>query len=157
MPANFAGGTADEVLFHELIHAKRTLEGRMNQQPLHAANEEFFHSFEEFVAVVATDIYMSNKGAISLRGGHTLPSARDQGVFQSITPHSLVDSSRLSAMFGQNAPMQESIEFARLHRVNLQRFVTSEPSFATRLAREAATVRFNPLRDLASVAPPPHS
>ncbi len=68
------GGKPDEVLFHELIHAFRILTGaRGNGQPVNFPMRLHYDNTEEFLAVVLTNIYISdftNKGASSMRASH---------------------------------------------------------------------------------------
>lgn len=66
------GGSTDEVFFHELIHAYRSAQGIRRQEAL--ADGMFrYTSFEEFVAVVSSNVYISditNKPSRFLRGAH---------------------------------------------------------------------------------------
>jgi hypothetical protein len=67
------GGLADEVLFHELIHALRGgLEVNSDKMPVSGGLWRYSNT-EEFYAVVITNIYISdesNKGSSGLRAGH---------------------------------------------------------------------------------------
>lgn len=68
------GSQPDEVLFHEMIHGLRQMEGRMNPYP----TEDSVHDYdteEEWLAIVATNIYISakyygDKGNTKLRANH---------------------------------------------------------------------------------------
>jgi len=62
----YPGSEPDELLFHELIHAERSLEGVMYFMPV--GNR--YDNEEEYLAVVLTNIYLSSKGALQLRGNH---------------------------------------------------------------------------------------
>src|SRR5262249_25187060 len=70
-PEGEYGSKADEVLFHEMIHALRVMQGKYNAiptgDPLHG-----YHDEEEYLAITATNVYMSAKGVDNdkLRGGH---------------------------------------------------------------------------------------
>lgn len=72
------GGKADEVLFHEMVHALRggmQLTGAkivIDREPVSGGLWRY-STGEEFIAVVLTNIYISdetNKGSSGLRGGH---------------------------------------------------------------------------------------
>jgi hypothetical protein len=62
----YPGSGPDELLFHELVHAERSLEGVMYFMPV--GNR--YDNEEEYLAVVLTNIYLSSKGALLLRGNH---------------------------------------------------------------------------------------
>ena len=57
---------ADEVLYHELVHACRYVNGKMDAIPM----DKHYTDAEEFLAIMLTNIYMSEKGQTKLRGGH---------------------------------------------------------------------------------------
>lgn len=63
------GSMPDEVLFHELVHGLRQIQGKYNQIP---TGDSFtgYGNEEEFLAIVATNVYISAKGGTQLRGGH---------------------------------------------------------------------------------------
>ena len=56
----------DEVLFHELVHASRQMRGVRNEIPVNAG----YGTQEEYLAVVLTNIYMSEKGQWRFRASH---------------------------------------------------------------------------------------
>ncbi|MEJ1157397.1 M91 family zinc metallopeptidase [Prosthecomicrobium sp. N25] len=60
------GSTADEVLFHELVHAYRYMDGAGDRRKVTAG----YQNEEEFMAVVVTNIYLSEKKQLILRGDH---------------------------------------------------------------------------------------
>ncbi|MGI8570197.1 MAG: hypothetical protein ACR2KT_14645 [Methylocella sp.] len=64
------GSLADEVLFHEMVHALRQIQGKYNAIP---TGDSFsgYKNEEEFLAVVATNVYISAKGSTQLRADHT--------------------------------------------------------------------------------------
>ena len=65
------GSKADEVLFHELIHGVRLMEGVNADKNV----VENYKNEEEFIAVVLSNIYLAEKGQQILRGGDRgLPS-----------------------------------------------------------------------------------
>lgn len=62
------GSAPDEVLFHELIHAQRGAARIHDPHRLGSALSRYT-DMEEFLAVVITNVYISNKGG-GLRAGH---------------------------------------------------------------------------------------
>lgn len=54
------GSQPDEILFHEMIHALRKMEGRLNPYPTEGSLRGYENE-EEWLAIVATNIYMSAK------------------------------------------------------------------------------------------------
>jgi hypothetical protein len=57
----------DEVLYHELVHASRIVRGVLDRMPV----DHNYDDAEEYLAVVLTNIYMSEKGQFShLRADH---------------------------------------------------------------------------------------
>jgi hypothetical protein len=60
------GHQPDEVLYHELVHASRQLRGVMDQMPVNKG----YDNIEEYLAVVLTNIYLSDKGQDVFRGSH---------------------------------------------------------------------------------------
>ena len=71
-PANFGPSRSgpdanDAVLFHELVHAVRHMQGVYSPMPAHSF--ERYTNTEEFHAVVVTNIYLSSIGS-RLRHGH---------------------------------------------------------------------------------------
>jgi hypothetical protein len=62
------GSQPDESLLHEMVHALRMMQGQYN--PVPTANR-FYDDEEEFLAIVVTNVYISQKdGAALLRGEH---------------------------------------------------------------------------------------
>jgi Effector protein len=57
----------DTVLFHELVHALRIMQGLRN--PIPTGDIKWMNE-EEFLAVVITNVYMSAGGSKQLRGGY---------------------------------------------------------------------------------------
>jgi len=62
------GATAAEALLHELVHAMRTVKG-MTDRTL--TGPPFNDTFEEFAAVLVTNIHIGESNPGGLRGGHT--------------------------------------------------------------------------------------
>jgi Effector protein len=60
------GAAPDEVLFHELIHASRTMRGVVSQS---FVNQDY-EDYEEYLAIALANIYLSEKGQRILRGDH---------------------------------------------------------------------------------------
>jgi len=64
---NYAGSAHDEVLFHEMVHAVRSARG------INARNRELSEAYDnedEFVAILITNIYMSEQQRTVLRKDH---------------------------------------------------------------------------------------
>jgi Effector protein len=70
-PGGPYGSKADEILFHEMIHALRMMQGKYNQIPT-GDRIHGYHNEEEYLAITATNVYMSANGVDNngLRGGH---------------------------------------------------------------------------------------
>jgi hypothetical protein len=62
------GTFADEVLFHELVHASRIISG-VQYFGLHV--DQDYENREEYIAVVLTNIYLAEKGRTKLRADHS--------------------------------------------------------------------------------------
>lgn len=63
------GSAPDEVMYHELVHAQRGAARIHDPTGLSSALSRYTN-MEEFLAVVLTNVYISNKGGGSLRAGH---------------------------------------------------------------------------------------
>ena len=61
------GSLADEILCHELVHAGRQMKGVQHNRRV----SDFYQNEEEYVAVVVTNIYMSEKKQTKLRASHS--------------------------------------------------------------------------------------
>jgi hypothetical protein len=66
--AHFSGPASDpdEVLCHELVHAGRQMNGKEHLKALNA----HYNNEEEFVSILVTNIYLSEKKQVDLRGSH---------------------------------------------------------------------------------------
>lgn len=71
------GGTEDEVLLHELLHAYRAVRGTADMTEFYKP-KKMYDTIEEFFAIVITNIYMSENGKTQFRRDHsgfgTLPA-----------------------------------------------------------------------------------
>ena len=117
----------DEILFHELVHVLRNVSKKWNKPPLGFGLHRYDDN-EEFIAVMVTNIYISdrsNKIKTGLRADH-----------QSFNP--------LSPDF------DEAFEFfsssTQVFRL-IQQFCMDNPGFTLRLANDVADAPFNPLAD----------
>lgn len=111
------GAGPGEVLFHELVHAQRMLEGKF----IRTTVPEHIHmdDFEEFCAIVAANIYRSERGFELLRTDH----------------------------WGNQAlrgPKTDQVEYYHFFRGEFERWYSSQPIFCRALAESPA--KFNPLR-----------
>jgi hypothetical protein len=61
------GASPDESLHHEMVHALRNMQGKFNAIP---TKNQFYDSDEEFLAIVATNVYISAKGGTQFRAHH---------------------------------------------------------------------------------------
>jgi hypothetical protein len=68
-----AASQPDDTLLHEMVHALRMMQGKYNQIPAGKALSpiSFYDDEEEFLAIVVTNVYISQKDAAApLRGNH---------------------------------------------------------------------------------------
>ncbi len=111
------GSGPGEVLFHELVHAQRMMEGKV----IRTTVPEHIHmdDFEEFCAIVAANIYRSERGFELLRSDH----------------------------WGNQAirgPRADQVEYYKIYKSQFERWYSSQPNFCRALAESPA--KFNPLR-----------
>jgi hypothetical protein len=122
------GNLPDEVLFHELTHAFRIVRGSLNRgTQLHGGAEAVYSDSEEFLAIVLSNIYISditNPRSSGLRGGHLRHDHLDNAVATSVS-------------FFKSNPQVLPI---------LREFVASAPAFCKALCNVRAA--FNPIRAL---------
>jgi hypothetical protein len=110
-----AGEDATEVLMHELIHSLRALTGHRASQTL-----LYYNNYEEFYAVLLTNIFSSEVGR-RLRSGYSFPDP-------ALDP---------------NQP--DLAGFANRYRQEIERLIHENLDLCTRLAR-AVNAPFNPIR-----------
>jgi hypothetical protein len=119
------GSTGVEVLFHEMTHALRFMSGRalcLADHPVsHPGWNPKFDTDEEFVAILMTNMFISEEGKTSLRGDHSL---------NSLLPADLTDPQKFFTLF--------SSQITGLFIEN-RRFCGTMAAFADR-------VPFNPLK-----------
>jgi len=72
-PWNGTSGTrGDELLLHEMIHSMRMLNGRFdNSTTLNVAPYQYYTDTEEFIAILITNIFISEQGIKNLRRDHS--------------------------------------------------------------------------------------
>src|SRR5262249_52782436 len=114
------GTFADEVLFHELVHASRIISGVQYLQHV----DHDYDNQEEYLAVVLTNIFLAEKGQTKLRADHSFhddnPKLRilidpkhflknPQGV--NITPLELIGSFKIRQpiLYGALADIPKSV------------------------------------------------
>jgi hypothetical protein len=117
----------DEILFHELVHVFRNVSRKWSQQPL-VGGLYRYDDTEEFIAVMVTNIYISdrtNRIKTGLRTDH-----------QSFGP--LV--SDFSQPFGIFASGMQVFSLVK-------QFCKDNPGFTLRVANDVADAQFNPLAD----------
>jgi hypothetical protein len=118
------GVLPEEALFHELVHAFRMASGESESQPLTQGGLMNYDSVEEFIAVLVTNIYItdpSNKSHSNLR--------RDHASFKTLEP-----------TLGESFTFfQSSVSTYRL----MEQFCGENPGFTRRLADVKAS--FNPI------------
>jgi hypothetical protein len=80
-----AGYGPGEALFHEMIHGLRQLSGVRRPGETVIGEENTMHSVEELYAIMAANVYRSDRGFTVLRADHRMksPPLRDARVYQS--------------------------------------------------------------------------
>ncbi|QCI67607.1 hypothetical protein [Phreatobacter stygius] len=123
-----AGRLWDEILFHELVHVFRAATGSWNQAPQLTFGMRQYDDNEEFIAVLCTNIYVSdrtNKIKSGLRAGH-------QG-FGAMTPQ---DARRFGLFTSSKAAFGL-----------VKQFCADNPIFTKALSDKLADVEYNPIAD----------
>jgi hypothetical protein len=126
--ANRSGRLFDEILFHELVHVFRTATGKWNQAPALGFGMRQYTDNEEFIAVLCTNIYISdrsNKIKTNLRAGH-----RGYGAM------SATDAKRF-ALFASSSTALPLIK----------QFCADHPIFSKAITEQLSDVEYNPIAD----------
>jgi hypothetical protein len=117
----------DEILFHELVHVFRNVSQKWNQPPLGFGLHHYTDN-EEFIAVLVTNIYISdrtNKIKSGLRADH-----------DTFNPLS-TDFDEPFEIFSSSTQVFSLVE----------QFCRDNPGFTIRVANDVADAAFNPLAD----------
>jgi hypothetical protein len=117
----------DEILFHELVHVFRAVSGKFVQRPVFGGVSKYDDS-EEFVAVLLTNIYISDRSN-RIKSG----LRRDHQSFEPLEP-------TLAQPWGFFTSGRQTFGL-------VQRFVTENPAISRRIANDVATAPFNPIAD----------
>lgn len=118
----------DEILFHELIHVFRVATGKWDQGPLLSANMKQYDNNEEFIAVLCTNIYISdrtNKIKSGLRSGHK----------------------NFSAMSADEAVRFGLFTSSKATYGLVKKFCDENPIFTKALSDQLADIPYNPIAD----------
>jgi len=116
------GTSPAEALLHELVHAQRTLKGLTDLTPL---GPPFNDAFEEFAAVLVTNIHTAESSPGGLRSGHNGFTA-------------------MPAEWTSNVGFLSD----RNNKENVKYFIRQDPSFCRNLAQTPYVSSFNPIRAL---------
>jgi len=116
------GTSPAEALLHELVHAQRTLKGLTDPTPL---GPPFNDTFEEFAAVLITNIHTAERSPGGLRSGHNGFTA-------------------MPAEWSSNVGFLSD----RNNKENVKYFIRQDPSFCRNLAQTVYVNSFNPIRAL---------
>lgn len=134
------GSEPDEVLLHELVHAGRELKGVESTRAVGNNDVDLlYENEEEFVAIVITNIYLSEKKQTRLRGTHAFNDKKVHGAVVGLEMDSLPDPKHflLNAQ-GTTLEPSELMEKIRYRQPSLwQALVRIKPADAA----------FNPVRD----------
>jgi hypothetical protein len=72
VPSSSIPTDAEVLLFHELVHALRKLQGLENSMPLDGSALAAYDDTEEWLAITVEDVYRSARNQTVFRGGHDL-------------------------------------------------------------------------------------
>ncbi len=125
---NKSGRLWDEILFHELVHVFRTATGKWNQARSLSWGMKQYDDNEEFIAVLCTNIYVSdrtNKIKSGLRAGHKDFSAM-----------AAEDATRFGLFLSSEAALGL-----------VQGFCNDNPIFTKALSDKLSDVVYNPIAD----------
>ena len=126
--ANTSGRIFDEILFHELVHVFRNATGMWNQSPLLGWGMRQYDDNEEFIAVLCTNIYLSdrsNKIKSGLRDGH-----RGYGAM------STADAGRFRLFINSASALPL-----------IKQFCADNPIFTKALSDKLPNIDYNPIAD----------
>lgn len=115
------GSGAGEVLYHEMVHALQQMDGTLSNA---SVADPHLDDYGEFCAIVAANIYRSERGFTSLRADHS--------GFSKLGKH----------VGGQD--LTNPATFASVYSAPFGKWFGLQPQFCLELASVAA--RFNPLR-----------
>jgi hypothetical protein len=116
------GSGAGEILFHEMVHGLQQMEGKLVSDSV--AENQHMDTFTEFCAIVAANVYRSERGFTSLRADH-------HG-FTKLGKHTT----------GQD--LTDPRTYASVYAEPLKKWRGLQPLFYGDLA--ASSARFNPLK-----------
>ena len=118
------GSQPDEVLFHEMVHASRMMRGRSFALPVNQG----YGNEEEYISVVLTNVYLSEKGQTVFRANHDFPPNRTL-----LRPDKFLDN-------------VQGVDLSP--KVLIERFRLSTPDFYRAYAAiDATSAPFNPIRE----------
>ncbi|HEX2886726.1 M91 family zinc metallopeptidase [Vineibacter terrae] len=123
-----SGRLPDEILFHELVHVMRNVTGTWDPAPPLSAAMRHYGNNEEFIAVLCTNIYVSdgsNQIKSGLRAGHQGYAAMDPG-----------DALR----FGLFASSRNAFAL-------VGKFCADNPLFTKALGEQLADIPYNPVAE----------
>ena len=118
----------DEILFHEMVHVFRNATGKWNKAPRLSINMNQYDDNEEFIAVMCTNIYISdhtNRIKSGLRAGHKDFSAMS------------ADEARRFGLFASSKAAYSLVK----------QFCDDHPIFSKALSDQLADVEYNPIAD----------
>jgi hypothetical protein len=118
------GTSPAEALLHELVHAMRTIKGMTDLTP---TGPPFNDTFEEFAAVLVTNIHTGERTPGGLRAGHT-----------GFMPMQLPKTLNSSIGFLAEKSNRDLVKY----------LIRQDPSFCNNLAQTAYVNSFNPIRAL---------
>lgn len=131
------GSGAGEILFHEMVHALQQMKGMLLRDAV--AENKHMDNFTEFCAVVAANIYRSERGFTMLRANHrNFTRLGKYDAIKSAAKDSTVD------LTNDGADLTDPATFASVYASSMRKWVTLQPDFCRELAR--STARFNPLK-----------
>jgi hypothetical protein len=118
------GSQPDEVLFHEMVHASRMMRGRSFALRVNQG----YDNEEEYISVVLTNVYLSEKGQPVFRANHDFPPNRAL-----LHPDKFLDN-------------VQGVDLSP--KVLIERFRLSTPDFYRAYAAiDATSAPFNPIRE----------